>query len=271
MAQPPLSKRLQELEEEVGAQLFERSGRTIRPTSAGYHLYQRAGAILREVEDAAKETALIAKRRAKVLRIGLTHLYQNYFSRMLLELHRANPDLELVITVSDSGHLERLLCSRSIDVAMMQRPQEAAGFDFIDLVPVKMVGVASSALGLVANRDMISQAELATYPLVLLKRAHGTGIYESLLEHFRKIGVTPHVTMCISQPEVILAWLEAGLEAIALLPASEVPLGRLFNCQVLQISNSPLIFFPTVAKLTTASFPQELSRVLENADDLVAH
>lgn len=89
IAQPPLSKRLQELEEEVGAPLFLRgTKKKIEPTPAGYHLYRRACEILRRVDDAARETALLARAETRTLRIGLSHLYQNYFESLLLEIHR---------------------------------------------------------------------------------------------------------------------------------------------------------------------------------------
>ncbi|MEK6290867.1 MAG: LysR family transcriptional regulator, partial [Paraburkholderia tropica] len=43
IAQPALSKRLSELEEEIGALLFLRGIRHIEATPAGLHLYRRAG------------------------------------------------------------------------------------------------------------------------------------------------------------------------------------------------------------------------------------
>lgn len=270
MAQPPLSKRLQELEEEVGAQLFERSGRTLQPTAAGYHLYQRAGTILREVEDATKETIMIGRRQAKILRVGLTHLYQRHFSKMLLALPRNNPELEIQITVADSGQLERMLHNRSIDVAMIQRPRETAGLSCIDLPPVRMVAVASPMLQLPEGLKVLSMADLQNYPLVLLKRGHGPGIYESLRDHFRKIGISPQIVMSVSQPEAILAWIQSGLKAVALLPASEVGPGHGDYCHVFNVATAPMIFSPAVVKLTTTSFPEEVLRVLEDTEAMKA-
>lgn len=62
MAQPPLSKRIQELEEELQVSLFERRGNRIEPTEAGYFLYRKGCEILRQVEDTARETADIAQK-----------------------------------------------------------------------------------------------------------------------------------------------------------------------------------------------------------------
>lgn len=43
----PLSKRIQELEEELNVSLFTRQGNRIEPTDAGYFLYRKACEILR--------------------------------------------------------------------------------------------------------------------------------------------------------------------------------------------------------------------------------
>ncbi|HDK5653003.1 TPA: LysR family transcriptional regulator, partial [Klebsiella pneumoniae] len=72
MAQPPLSKRIQELEEELQVSLFERRGNRIEPTEAGYFLYRKGCEILRQVEDTARETADIAQKTRVEVRIGLT-------------------------------------------------------------------------------------------------------------------------------------------------------------------------------------------------------
>ena len=70
MAQPPLSKRIQELEEELNVPLFTRQGNRIEPTDAGYFLYRKACEILRQVEDTTRETVAIANKEKFQLRIG---------------------------------------------------------------------------------------------------------------------------------------------------------------------------------------------------------
>lgn len=57
---------------------------------------------------------------------------------------------------------------------------------------------------------------------MLLHRAKDSGTYEMLMDLFRKSGVSAKVIMHITQPGVILDWLEDGLEAATLLPSSEV-------------------------------------------------
>lgn len=263
MAQPPLSKRLQELEEELNVSLFLRSGRRVEPTEAGLFFYKKACAILREVEDTKRETILLAHRETKVLRIGLTHLFQSYFKPLILEIHRKNPAAEIGVSVSDSSHLEFLLNNGRIDIALIQKPYRSDGYDCIAFDPIKLVAVVNKKLLPEPPTSPVSFFDLGKYPLLLLKRADGAGTYESIMDHFRKGGVQPNAIMHISQPGVILDWLESGLEAAALLPSSEVDAEKLSECHVLELYSAPQIFFPAVVKMTASSYMTELMDIVE--------
>ncbi len=79
MAQPPLSKRIQELEDELGVSLLRRSSNGVELTAAGNYFYHRICQVMNQLEEAKQETIKIAQRENTFLRIGLTHLYQSYF------------------------------------------------------------------------------------------------------------------------------------------------------------------------------------------------
>ncbi|MFD2020729.1 LysR family transcriptional regulator [Pseudocitrobacter faecalis] len=143
MAQPPLSKRIQELEDELQTPLFTRRGNRIEPTEAGFFLYRKACEILRQVEDTARETMEIAQKDHPQFRLGLTHLFQSYFKPLLLALYERNPNIEVNISVTDSSHLEMLLNEGAIDLALIQRPYRSEGFDFVSFDPIKLVAVIS--------------------------------------------------------------------------------------------------------------------------------
>ncbi|STW10516.1 LysR family transcriptional regulator YnfL [Klebsiella pneumoniae subsp. rhinoscleromatis] len=84
---------------------------------------------------------------------------------------------------------------------------------------------------------------------MLLHRAKDSGTYEMLMDLFRKSGVSAKVIMHITQPGVILDWLEDGLEAATLLPSSEVNAEKLPHCYVVDVFPSPQIFYPALVKL----------------------
>lgn len=262
MAQPPLSKRLQELEDEVGVPLFLRGSRKIEVTPAGYFLYKKAGEILRSVEEAARETVLLAKSETRTLKIGLTHLFQSYFKSLVIEIHRQNRNIEIGVTVSDSSHLELLLNNGLIDIALIQKPDHLEAYDCIAFPAVKMVAVINKALWDEEGDVTMSLADVGRFPLVLLKRGSGSGTFEFIQDRFRKCGVQANIVMHISQPGVILDWLDSGLEAASLLPASEVKSQSLANCRVVDVSPSLQVFYPSVVKLSSSLHMKEVMDVV---------
>ena len=262
MAQPPLSKRIQELEEELQVSLFVRRGNRIEPTEAGFFLYRKACEILRQVEDTARETADIAHKNRTELRIGLTHLYQNYFKALLMEVYRRHPDTSINISVTDSSHLETLLTEGVIDFALIQRPYRSEGFDYVSFDPIKLVAVINKTCLPGPPSNPYSYTSLAALPLVLLHRAKDSGTYEMLMELFRKSGINAKVIMHITQPGVILDWLESGLQAATLLPSSEVEADKLSQCYVVDVFPSPQIFYPALVKLPSMPYLPALMDII---------
>ncbi|XTZ39139.1 LysR substrate-binding domain-containing protein [Salmonella enterica] len=262
MAQPPLSKRIQELEEELLVSLFTRQGNRIEPTDAGYFFYRKACEILRQVEDATRETVAIANKEKLSLRIGLTHLFQSYFRPLLLELHKRNPQAEINLSVTDSSHLETMLHEGAIDLALIQRPYRSEGFDYVSFDPVRLVAVISKKCLPDIPTNPFNYQALADFPLVLLHRAKDAGTYEMLIDLFRKAGGNPQVIMHITQPGVILEWLESGLAAATLLPSSEVDATKLLNCHVVDVFPSPQVFYPALVKMPAMSFLPEIMQII---------
>lgn len=79
VSQPSLSQQIQKLENELGARLFDRLGRTVRLTELGSAFLPRARAVLRDVEAARSD---VVERKTAVsgpLRIGVIPTIGPYF------------------------------------------------------------------------------------------------------------------------------------------------------------------------------------------------
>src|SRR5580700_11063101 len=72
VAQPALSRQIQDLEKEVGFKLFERLPRGVKLSSAGQLFLADARRILEEVNDAAARAARVARGQLGTLRVGFT-------------------------------------------------------------------------------------------------------------------------------------------------------------------------------------------------------
>lgn len=102
LAKSAVSRRLQELESRLGAQLLNRTTRTLRPTEAGQEFYNRALALLAELEEAEAAATQSTVDPAGQLRIsapmsfGALHL-----APILCHYMQANPRLEVELVLDD--------------------------------------------------------------------------------------------------------------------------------------------------------------------------
>jgi len=72
VAQPALSRQIQDLEEELGFQLFERLPRGVRLSAAGKHFLEDSRRILQDVTEAMVRAGSVASGRTGTLRVGFT-------------------------------------------------------------------------------------------------------------------------------------------------------------------------------------------------------
>src|SRR5262249_32237778 len=72
LAQPALSRQIQDLEDEIGFKLFERLPRGVKISAAGKSFLEDARQILRQVNEAAMRAGRIARGQSGVLRVGFT-------------------------------------------------------------------------------------------------------------------------------------------------------------------------------------------------------
>lgn len=118
MAQPPLSRQIKRLEDELGAVLFNRGRNAITLTQAGLRLQERARAVLQAIEDMKLEVGRIGQGAEGRLRIGFVGSSTFGIVPNIIKSFRANvPDINLSLIPMNNARLHRALISREIDVA----------------------------------------------------------------------------------------------------------------------------------------------------------
>jgi DNA-binding transcriptional LysR family regulator len=108
VAQPALSRQIQDLEEEVGFKLFERLPRGVKLSAAGMLFLEDARRILQEVSEAAARAARVARGQSGTLRIGFTEnaSWRGVVPDSFRRFREQQPDAELQLRPAPS--LEQL-------------------------------------------------------------------------------------------------------------------------------------------------------------------
>ncbi|QCR36627.1 LysR family transcriptional regulator [Nissabacter sp. SGAir0207] len=262
ISQPPLSRRVQELEEEVGVPLLVREGGGIRPTEAGRVLYQYGCDILRSVEEACSAARQAGSHTTQLVRIGISYLYQHYFSPLVAAFCQQGEGFRIETVIADSSSLEAMLAERRLDVALIQQPQRQEGYQCISLPPVAAVAVISRQLLAEPPAGPMPLAELGRLPLIVIRRIQGEGTFEQIANQLTQLGARPEVILSANEPRMVFDMLAQGIAAAALMPASEVPATAHAFCHVVALSPAPNLFFPTFVRLASAPQHAELVNIL---------
>lgn len=222
IAQPPLSQRLKELEQELGCALFLRRGRSLQLTEAGKLLHRRARDILHSVDATRDEVIRTASQTGPALRIGLSPTCRSLWLSRFDALRALFPERSVGLVVGDSSYLEHLLLTLQLDAALMQPPMHPENFRVHAIAASRTVAVLPAGL-LAPGTDRVALADLGHHSLLLLRRSTGVGSYERLLHCLQVGGFTPRVTLYSSDVDLLLALLGQGFQGIAVIPESEAP------------------------------------------------
>jgi DNA-binding transcriptional LysR family regulator len=113
VAQPALSRQIQDLEEEIGFKLLERLPRGVKLNAAGKLFLEDVRRILQDVNEAAVRAARVALGRSGTLRVGFTEnaSWGGVVPESFRRFRELQPDAELQLHPSAS--LEQLEAIRS--------------------------------------------------------------------------------------------------------------------------------------------------------------
>ncbi len=252
IAQPPLGKRLQELEEEIGSPLFTRTSCAMVLTEAGSFLYRRACDILSQVNSLQRQTVTIATRKQRRVTIGISYLYLRYFTPILMDYYQNRPDWDINVVVSDSSHLEAMLIDHSVDIALMQIPQDRQPWFVRELQPIDTITVVSAHYSAMLAGKTLNFADLSGIPLILLHRIGGEGTYEMLRNKLFSSLSQVNISIKVSEPRLVLEMMEQGFEGAAFMPRSEFVPSQQGKYMVCPLTESFAIYHPAIVTLSTA-------------------
>ena len=141
MSQPALTRALQQLEEELGVQLMDRSGRGVTPTAAGSAFLSRARVAEAELRKAAEEAKNMVGDSTRLLALGVSPVGASLLlPELAIALQRLHPKTRIRILETTPSALLSLVRDEVMDVAVTQRTRIHldAGLDYRPLAEIQM-------------------------------------------------------------------------------------------------------------------------------------
>ena len=172
VAQPSLSQQILKLEDELGARLFDRLGRSIRLTDVGKTFLPRARAVLRELEAAKGDVVERKDSVGGAICVGVIPTVAPYFlPPHLTFLTREFPQARLTVVEEITPVLLERLRAGTVDVAILALPIRGHEFDAFPLLTERLYAALPKKHAL-AQRRSLSLKDLREEPFLLLRDGH---------------------------------------------------------------------------------------------------
>ena len=218
LAQPPLSQQIRKLEELLGCALFLRTSRSVRLTSAGTALLERARRTLRNMQRDLEETRSVGRGDVGSLHVGFVGSGMLTTLPAIFRTYReAHPRIQLHLHESFTSHVIEGMENGTLDAGILRDGDPVDGLTVQTLYSEPFVAVVPAAHPH-ARRRSISLAMLRDEPFVYYPRSAGARAFEKPMLLCEAHGFRPRVVQEASHWLTILSLIGAGL-GVSIAPA----------------------------------------------------
>ena len=265
IAQPSLSQQILKLEEDLGAKLFDRLGRSVRLTEAGRAFMPHARSILEQMEAARSS---VADKKADVrgsVAVGVIPTIAPYLMpRYTAVFAKRYPDAKLRIVEETTPVLVESLRDLTIDLAILALPLRHKDLELFPICTEPLLAVLPKNHPRAAA-ESLALKDLRGESFVMLRDGHCfRDLSLAACTHAR---ITPNIAFESGQFSSLFGMVAAGV-GVSLVP--EMALDKNARCSYVRISDAQASRTIVAAVLRSRSFNRVqqafLTHLQENAN-----
>ncbi|MFF9001919.1 transcriptional regulator CynR [Streptomyces achromogenes] len=193
LSQPTLSQQIKQLERMLGAQLLDRTGRTVRLTDAGEAYVHHARHALRDLAAAERAVHDVRDLTRGHLRLAVTPTFTAYLTGPLAaELHSRHPGITLTLREMTQDRIEAGLLADEIDLGIAFTGTHLPGITATELF-TEALTLVTSARHPADGRRALPVENLARMQLALLTGDFATRTH--IDDYFAQHGISPRTAV----------------------------------------------------------------------------
>ena len=232
VSQPSLSQQIMKLEDELGARLFDRLGRSVRLTETGQTFLPRARAVLRELEAARGDVVEQKDSIGGSVTIGVIPTVAPYFlPQRLTRFSRKYPQVRLTVVEEITPALLDLLRASKVDLAILALPIRGHEFETFPLLTERLFAALSRSHKL-ATRRALSLKDLRSQPFLLLRDGHC--FRDTAVAACDRARLHPQIIFESGQFSSLLSMVGAGM-GVSIVP--EMAVDKKSRCRFVRIDD----------------------------------
>jgi DNA-binding transcriptional LysR family regulator len=218
LSQPALSKQIRQLEDEIGAPLFDRGRHGARLTEVGAVFAEEARALVRQADVALERGRRAARGEIGRFAVGFGFSTVALVPRVISRFRRRHPEVEVALRdMSTPEQLDGLRTGR-LHVGFVRLPAGRG-------LRQRLVLEDQLVLAMPARREEFGRskklADLANAPFIMLPRHMSLSLHDHIHRLCAKHGFHPRVVQEVNEYPTVLALVAAGL-GVALVPESQL-------------------------------------------------
>jgi LysR family transcriptional regulator, benzoate and cis,cis-muconate-responsive activator of ben and cat genes len=225
IAQPPLSRQIQQLEETLGVQLFERNSRPLKLTDTGKFFYSHAVQLLAQTAELESMTRRVGniERSLSIGFVGST-LY-GMLPKIIRRFRDENPTVELSLHEMSTMDQLRALKDGRIDVGFGRIRHEDANIRRVILREEQLIVALPFGHPLSVAKPVLSLRDLINETLIVFPNTPRPSYADQVLSAFEERALKPRRLYEVRELQIALGLVAAG-EGIAVVPCSVSGLKR---------------------------------------------
>jgi LysR family transcriptional regulator, hydrogen peroxide-inducible genes activator len=232
VSQPSLSQQIRKLEDELGARLFDRLGRTVRLTEIGQTFLPRARAVLRELEAARGDLAHQKDFMGGTITVGVIPTVAPYLlPPHLTRFSRKFPQAKISIVEEITPVLLDRLRAATIDLALLALPIRGHEFETFPILTEPMFAALPKDHSLARLRKL-SLKDLRAESFLLLRDGHC--FRENALAACDRARIHPQIVFESGQFSSLLSMVAAGM-GVSIVP--EMAVDKRSPCSYVRVSD----------------------------------
>ncbi|HTV08777.1 MAG TPA: LysR substrate-binding domain-containing protein [Candidatus Aquilonibacter sp.] len=220
ISQSAISEQIKDLEQELGCELLDRSGRKVQLTAQGQVFLEEARRTLEAAQRAIDVTRRSVRGEVGSLAIGyFVWGTAGFFPRIIREFRKSRPGIRLSLVEMHAMRQIEALEAGNIDVALTRPLQPPLDKIFrSELLLRDPAVVAMPPDHRLAHNKEVKTRDLAEERLVLAERRSNTEFFDNIVAVCAAEGFSPQIVNTSATWSGVLTLVEAG-EGIALVPS----------------------------------------------------
>jgi DNA-binding transcriptional LysR family regulator len=219
ISQPPLTRQIQQLEEQLGAQLFLRTPKGMELTEAGRLFREDAANILALMQRATERSHLAESGHLGRIDIGIfgSALF-NVIPRLLLMFRSRYPKVEISLHNLNKNEQIEALRDKRLTLGFNRLIPEHGDLQ-VEQVRVEPVLIAVNQGHALAAKEELSLADIAGEPLIVYPNHSRPNFADEVISLYYSESLQPNVAQEVEDVVTAIALVSGGF-GLALVPAS---------------------------------------------------